>query len=122
MKRAIIKVEDVESAIIAMGVEPYVDRLVQDRFGNYYWVECERCDELPDVRPPWFVSIKKCEKETSDEPDSFYILKYMIHKIPIGIAHFIIDALRLQSQVIGIGNGKYDGQHGGEVKWIRAKL
>jgi hypothetical protein len=122
MQPQILKVDDIGKAIQENGLKYYVDRILQDSIGDYWWVEyhCadpdEKCDTSFDSG--WHnVSIKK---ESQDEHGSTIFVsewwKYRVVQIPRDVAWFCIDAIKLQTQVMNIGRHGY-GQHGGDVKW-----
>lgn len=123
MRQQIIKVNDIEKSIREVGLKYYVDRLLQDELGDYYWVETKAVEsEHGPYDQGWTpykeVVIGPAAIGDLEDMESTYFYQYRVAPIPLAIAWFIIDALKLQSDVMGIGTGSYDeGPHGGRLKY-----
>ena len=115
MNPELIIVHDINKAIKDLGIWAYADRIVQEMGGDYYFVDVEIFDELFDLstmQEKWhnvekITQHRELESTYPDgtqkqEPYNIYMY-YRITKIPLKIAWFIIDALRLKSQAMGLG-------------------
>jgi hypothetical protein len=125
MQKQIIRVNNIQESIKENGLEYYVDRLVQDCLGDYYYVEADRYD-TPEAHPGvgWELLSARVTVYSDDMIDSWEeerYFKYRILLVPRQVAHFVIDALRLQEQIYGIGSTEYDSPHRGKVRYY-AKL
>lgn len=114
MHPQIIKVDDIHQSIKDVGLEYYADRLIQDDIGDYYYIDATLDDKI----------ISRMHREIDDYWTEIIIghkneppLKawYRVISIPYKVAWFIIDALKLQQQILGIGTGEYEGLHGGRI-------
>lgn len=144
MQPEIIKVADIHglsgedqiyAAVGPDGLSAYRDRLIQDANGDYYYldiheigsVDYEDMDaECQETEMCWLGSIAHaeglavaCEEFLDDvyeniETKIFY--KYKAVKIPLRLAWYIIDTLRVKSKIMNMGSGDYGGPHGGEVE------
>jgi len=110
----VIQVCDVAEAIKENGIYNYVKRLVQDRFGDYFFVEFERYEKEPDEKPGMMIQRFVDESDFND-PEVCWI-QYEIIKLPRSVAFYIIDAMKLKAQVMEIGQG--DGEHGGRNRYF----
>jgi hypothetical protein len=102
MQQQIIKVDDIEKSIREAGLQYYVDRLIQNGLGDYFYVEHRLVDDKP-FGVEWNTAL--VERQGSMPGDEQDLVRYRILPVPIDIAWFVIDALRLQSQVLCVGNG-----------------
>lgn len=121
MQHQIIRVNDIEQAIRENGLQYYVDRLIQDAWGNYFYVETDELLPDDELNGPGESGWRPGRALRINEDGEEYqaSIRYRACVLPRDIAYFIIDALRLQAQVKGIGSGDYgQGPHGGRVKWF----
>lgn len=117
MTPQVITVHDIYKSIEDMGVQPYANTLCQDMGGQYYYVEADLL-EKPDYKPGYLIGGEpvidcdcvdavcgdacKCE----DRRELYW--QYRVWDIPLRLAWFVIDALKLKSQVSNIGHHEYD--------------
>jgi len=88
MQPQVITVHDIHKSIEDVGVYPYANTLVQDMGGEYWFVDAEIiADDKGGAQADW---------------------KYQIHHIPLKLAHFIIETLRLKAQFGRLGVGDID--------------
>ena len=116
MHPKILRVHDIESSIRDVGLEYYVDRLLQDMVGNYYYIENHMLDrDAPENHMGWSYVVVNREAEGGIRVFKWY---YRIVSIPEQLAYFIIDCLRIKSLVMQTGNSDYGGPHGGKMQVI----
>jgi len=83
----VITVHDIHKAIEDVGVFPYANTVVQDMGGEYWFVDAEIIADDKGGQADW---------------------KYQVHPIPLKLAHFIIETLRLKAQFGRLGVGDID--------------
>ncbi len=121
MNPEIITVHNIYDAIDDAGIQAYANRITQEMGGQYFYVEADLYDEKPESdqdlsKPVQF--IKEIDVDTTDYtdyeagPDDPIIekrwWKYRVWPIPLRLAWFLIDALKLKSSAINLGNTEYD--------------
>ena len=89
MTPQIITVHDIHKSIEDVGVMPYANTIVQDMNGEYWFVEAGTHDVGTEAK----LEIK---------------FKYEIKSVPLKLAHFIIETLRLKAQFSRLGVGDID--------------
>lgn len=123
MKPEIIRVHDIHASIKDVGIQYYADRLIQDMAGEYFYVEVEPYD-TPEAKPGnghdcWEMTSQIVE-QLNDDCDGYeckeVFYKYRTVPVPLRLAWYIIDTLRLKAQIAQLGSGEYSGPHGGQVK------
>lgn len=88
MQPQVITVHDIYKAIEDVGVFPYANTIIQCMGGGYWFVDAEIvADDKGGAQADW---------------------KYQIHPIPLKLAHFIIETLRLKAQFGRLGVGDID--------------
>ena len=114
MESIIVRAHSIDDAISAAGVQYCGNKLIQLMGGGYYYVEYEYvgAGEPVDVCV-WNIS-KEDFWSSFDDDDNILdepikktvFFKYKIHSVPLRLAYFIIETLRLKAQVgrLGIGN------------------
>ena len=102
MQPQIITVHDIHAAIKDVGILPYANTVVRDMAGQYYFVDTETIDnpgkDLFSGLSGWEIVGLLPE---SDDGKVVY-MKYRVSSIPLKIAHFIIQAMRLKSQAMNL--------------------
>lgn len=108
----IIQVFDVAEAIKENGVQNYIHRLVQDSLGDYFYVDYKTMPEKPEGEG---LLLEKIVVSDGSGAEELGWILYEITKIPRDIAFYIIDTMKLKSQIMEIGQGARsgDGAHGG---------
>lgn len=122
MHPEIIKVADIEQSIKDVGINYYMDRLIQDLHGNYYYIEAERVTSERDIAKfKRHASIDVYDQSRQYVVETVHF-EYDIVRIPNPLAFFCIDAMRLQSEIMNMGSTDYgNGRHGGIVKFYLPK-
>ena len=87
MQPQVIVVHDIHQAIKDVGVFPYANTVVQDMGGQYWFVDAEIIADDKGGQTDW---------------------KYQVHPVPLKLAHFIIEILRLKAQFGRLGVGDID--------------
>lgn len=122
MLNEILKVNDIDEAVREFGLSNFTDRLVQDRRGYYFYIEGREIEMGEPIPLGFSLFQKKIWSLEGDCPVEQYEREaYFIYKstmLPKDIAFFIIDAMRLKSDIIGIGSGSYEGLHGGRLMFV----
>ena len=106
MQPQIITVHDIHQAIEDVGVFPYANTVVQDMGGQYWFVEAEYLDKDWTYKTQNRVLGTKYVKQNIDNDEIWW--KYCVHPIPLKLAHFIIEILRLKAQFGRLGVGDID--------------
>ena len=116
MTPQIITVYNIHDAIEDAGIQSYVNTLVQEMGGQYFYVAAERYNEKPDAKAAYIIKeiIVCCERDehcpetcSGCDLDKRY-WQYKVWPIPLRLAWFCIDALKLKSSAINLGNTEYD--------------
>ena len=115
MQPQILKVEDPLQSVKEHGILPFLDHLLQDMAGNYYFLDSHRIDLDKSPGDEWEISEDCVGVSEEDDLPVIVYHAFKVMPIPVKLAWFCIDALRLKSQVMGIGDGEYDGPHGGDL-------
>jgi hypothetical protein len=116
MQTKILRVDDVQDAINEHGADVFADSIIQDATGDYFYVDCA-IDDNESARPG-FNHICKRMLDT----DGTMVECHVYHKVfelPLSLAYFIIDALKLKAQAYSIGSTSYGGDHGGKVSIVK---
>jgi len=88
MHPQVITVHDIHQAIEDVGVFPYANTVIQCMGGGYWFVDAEIVDD--------------------DKGGGQADWKYQVHPVPLKLAHFIIETLRLKAQFGRLGVGDID--------------
>lgn len=124
MQPQVLQVQDIHRAIKENGISNYLDCLLQNSYGDYYFVEYYRDIDNGDgikIADGWH-DVPISPGDGDDEEFSPKVCEYIVFRpvfVPTQLAYFVIDALRLRSQVMNIGTGSYDsdGPHGGRLEY-----
>ena len=116
MNPEIITVHNIYKAIEDVGVQSYANRITQEMGGQYFYVEADLVDERPESdqdlsKPLQFIKeieLSDAYAEEGDPPPEKRWWKYRIWPIPLRLAWFIIDSLRVKSLAANIGNNPYE--------------
>lgn len=90
MQPQVITVHDIYKAIDDVGVMPYANKIIQEMGGEYWFIDAELRQTGPD-----------------DDPKPEWKLN-RIDPVPLKLAHFIIETLRLKAQFSRLGVGNID--------------
>lgn len=108
MHPQIITVHDIYKSIDDVGVQPYANTLCQDMGGDYYYVEADLL-ENPDYLPGYHIKEVEVSDDEEDDPlPRKQYWQYRVWDVPLRLAWFVIDALKLKAQVSNIGHHEYD--------------
>ena len=116
MRPQVITVHNIHDAINTAGVEPYANTLVQDMGGGYYFVDAY-FNEGPPVNDGSYVFgiTRKTFGIDDFYPDGTQKTEeieerwfYKIIPVPLKLAYFIIETLRLKAQFTRLGVGNID--------------
>jgi len=121
MRPEIITVHDIHKSIEDVGIQAYANTLVQEMGGGYFYVEADLLDENPNSSPegegPVFcpgATYVIGGGYTIEEVEHIGVFggemrwwKYRVWPIPIRLAWFIIDALRVKSSAMHMGTNSY---------------
>jgi len=116
MQPQVITVHDIHQSVEDVGVRPYANTLVQDMGGEYWFVDADRDDKLKPVSDGYTL-IESSEMRPSGGvfPDGTNRYRtvtvywtYRIYPVPLRLAHFIIETLRLKAQFGRLGVGDID--------------
>ena len=109
MTPQIITVHDIHQAIEDVGVFPYANTVVQDMGGEYWFVDAEKI-EGKDLTCEYDIGANYSNIYVTPMGDPLIrdVWKYQIHPIPLKLAHFIIETLRLKAQFGRLGVGDID--------------
>lgn len=118
MRREILRVNDIQQAIDSNGLEIYVDRLLQDASGAYFYLDV--CAEPREGYTKYTIPpVDEYSDPDGGEIPVDHVAYYRIAEIPKELAWFVISALRLQSQVMSLGREEYpDGPHKGHLTYV----
>lgn len=108
MQPQLIIVHDIHKAIDDVGVQPYTNTLVQDMGGEFWFVDTQKVDSIPPTHGGWGYQRIANPQGPQEKPEINYILRYRICPIPIKLAYFIIETLRLKAQFARLGVGNID--------------
>lgn len=114
MNPQILKVHDIHASIKDIGLDHYGDRMVQDMAGNYFYVEIEPYNTL-ESHPGVGWDMAAVEYARSPGCDCATYYRYRIVPVPLRLAWFVIDCLKLKSMVMETGYSEHDGPNGGKV-------
>ena len=98
MHPQIITVPNINKAIEDVGIKPYANTLVQEMGGDYFYVEADYFnreptqDAWPDLAYSWMP-----DRETKGH------WRFLVWPIPLPLAWFVIDALRLKAEAMNMG-------------------
>ena len=115
MTPQIITVYNIHDAIEDVGIQSYANTLVQEMGRQYFYVEVELLGCFEFTPTPADVPGYTIWENTNidfDDPDweegcrEYY--KYRVWPIPLRLAWFCIDALKLKSSAINLGDTEYD--------------
>lgn len=114
MHPEILRVHNIAVSIKDVGLEYYVDRLIQNDIGEYHYIEC--VEGWLDIDSGF--ERTKINYNVDGKTESIK-WSYRVVKVPTHLAYFIIDCLKLKSMVINTGNSNYgNGPHGGKLQVI----
>ena len=100
MQPQVITVHDIHKSIEDVGVYPYANTLVQDMGGEYWFVDAELINrKITPLDEGYYYDSLLSKKN---------VWKYKIHPVPLKLAHFIIETLRLKAQFGRLGVGDID--------------
>lgn len=110
MNPQIITVDSIQKSIEDIGVEPFANSLVQEMGGDYFYVEAELQTERPEPdsklgEPVWHMAEFEISGETTSEKRWWL---YRVWPVPIRLAWFVVDTLKLKGQIVDVGNHGYD--------------
>lgn len=108
MMPQLITVHDIHAAIADVGVFPYQNTLVQEMGGEFWFVETKLV-EGEDTKPIRLAGLKS--SGWGVEPHSFdktVWFAWKVHPVPLRLAWFVIDALRLKSEAMQLGTTSGD--------------
>jgi hypothetical protein len=110
MQPQVIIVHDIQKSIEDVGITPYANTLVQDMGGAYWYVEVKGYfDDYPkkdDLGDGCRICVEKYI-DYADDPEGEEVTSYCLYRIvevPLRLAYFVIDALRLKAQALLLGS------------------
>ena len=116
MTPQVIVVHDIHQAIEDVGVYPYANTIVQDMGGEYWFVDADRDDKQKPVSDGYtLIELSELRPTGDTFPDGTNKYRtvtvywtYRICRVPLKLAHFIIETLRLKAQFGRLGVGDID--------------
>ena len=113
MEPLILRAHTVEDALEAAGIQFCGNKLIQLMGGGYFYVEYY-IDKGQELNPGWYgraeteYRISDDDGHPLEEPETVQVhYHYRICDIPLRLAWFVIDALKLKAQVSNIGHHEY---------------
>lgn len=115
MMPQLITVHDIHAAIDDVGVFPYQNTLVQEVGGDFYFVSFEDVgyfEHSPEPRCPEEFFYEDCDDKQLGEGNCDFLgsrhYACRIWPVPLRLAWFVIDALRLKSDAMSLGTAEGD--------------
>ena len=108
MTPQVIIVHNIQESINDVGILPYCNTLVQEMSGEYWFVDSEELGPHEECPIPICADyvIYQTPYHGKDGFSSYW--KYRVHPVPLKLAHFIIETLRLKAQFGRLGVGDID--------------
>ena len=117
METLIVRAYTGEDAIKSAGVQFCGKKLIQLMAGPYFYIEYHQLDDDETAEPGWGVSSEKFysmfdedDNILAEEREYTIDFKYKIYEVPLPLAWFVIDALRLKSQISMLGEHSYPNE------------
>ena len=110
MNPEIITVHNIYNAIDDAGIQAYANRITQEMGGQYYYVEADLL-EKPDFKMGYFITsapVSEASLEMGDPDPVQEYWQYKVWPIPLRLAWFCIDALKLKSSAMNLGLNEYE--------------
>uniref|UniRef100_A0A6H1ZKT1 Uncharacterized protein n=1 Tax=viral metagenome TaxID=1070528 RepID=A0A6H1ZKT1_9ZZZZ len=117
MQPQVIVVHDIHKSIEDVGVLPYANTICQDMGGEYWFVDAELLTEKQykdrfknllrhEMDDRW--EYQELKKNSEGEVRIFDWWRWRAWHVPLKLAHFIIETLRLKAQFGRLGVGDID--------------